>query len=292
MGRLNYTNVRGLSSSANPNEKAHTLIDSIKRIPPGTGSKSALRDPVIELDVTGRDLGEDGFQEVADALTRSLEYGGENGRVTQLEELCLKTNNLSTNCLSALACIIRLAAHDLRDLDISDNRFTIATNQDAEAWEDFLKSFAECRVLRRLDLSGNPLDPKVFEVLARVYNREPAIVLMQQGDAEETLHSQTSSRRGTLEQTESLVRRTRNLSLASASDSHPDDDHEGDMSAEESMVGHGIGHGWSTPLLVDGMVDRCYCQTQNLLRNTKDKLALLISLLDTFQLEAYDLYLI
>ncbi|KAL8779494.1 MAG: hypothetical protein Q9213_006906 [Squamulea squamosa] len=261
MGRLNYTNVRGAILFPKPRHEAHTLIDSIKRIPPGTGSKSALRDPVVELDVTGRDLGEDGFQEVADALTRSLEYDSENGRVAQLEELCLKANSLSTCCLPALACIVRLAALDLRDLDISDNRFTIATNQDAEAWEDFLESFAECRVLRRLDLSGNPLTSKVFEVLARVYTREPAIVLMQRGDAGETLQSQTSSRRGTLDQTESFVRRTRNLSLASTSDSHSDDDHEGDVSAEESKAGHGIGHGWSTLLLVDGMVDRWYCQT-------------------------------
>lgn len=260
-----------------------------KRIPPGTGSKSALRDPVVELDVTGKDLGADGFQEVADALTRSLEYHGETGRVVQLEELCLKANRLSTNCLPALARIIRLAAHELRDLDISDNVFTIATAHDADAWEGFLESFADCCVLRRIDLSGNPLGSKVFEILARVYSREPAIEPLLHGDAEDTLLSHTPNRRVTLGENESLDQQTRNLSLVSASDTYSDDDDEGHISVEEGKLRLGVGHGWSTLLLVSGKVDRCYCQTRNLLEKINGRLAFPISLATIFRPEACDL---
>lgn len=260
----------------------------IKRIPPGTASKSALRDPVVELDVTGKDLGPDGFQEVADALTRSLEYHGETGRVVQLEELSLKANRLSTACLPPLARIIRLAAHELRNLDISDNTFTITTPHHAYAWEDFLDSFAECCVLRRIDLSGNPLGSKVFELLARAYSRESAIEPLLYGDLGEPLLGPMQNRRATLGENESLDQQTRNLSLASASDIYSDDDDEGHITAEEGKVGSRVGHGWSTLLLVSGMVDRCYCQTGNLRGKINGRIAFPSLLPNMLRSEAYD----
>ncbi|KAL8684081.1 MAG: hypothetical protein Q9224_006633, partial [Gallowayella concinna] len=216
-----------------------------KRIPPGTGSKSALRDPVVELDVTGKALGEDGFREVADALTKSLEYDGENGKVVLLEELCLKSNKLDATCLPALGRIVRLAAHELRDLDLSDNQFTITTSQDAYAWEDFLKSFAGCCVLRRIDLSGNVLGSKAFEVLAKIYSREPVIDFILEEDVENTPHDETPSRRGTIGQTEALNRHTRNLSLISIADTYSDDDEDEDerTSVQDCKIVEGIGHG-------------------------------------------------
>ncbi|KAL8819341.1 MAG: hypothetical protein Q9223_002194 [Gallowayella weberi] len=224
MGRLNYTNT--------------------KRIPPGTGSKSALRDPVVELDVTGKDLGEDGFREVADALTKSLEYHGENGTVVLLEELCLKANKLDATCLPALARIVRLAAHELRDLDLSENLFTITSTQDAHAWEDFLESFAQCYMLRRLDLSGNLLGSKAFEILAKIYSREPVIDLMLEADVEGTPpHGGTPSRRGTIGETEALSRRTRSLSLVSDTDIYSDEDDDERTSDQDSKVVHVIQHG-------------------------------------------------
>ncbi|KAL8655598.1 MAG: hypothetical protein Q9226_002981 [Calogaya cf. arnoldii] len=213
-----------------------------KRIPPGTASKSALRDPIVELDVTGKSLGQEGFQEVAGALTRSLEYHGDLGRVVQLEELCLKANKLNTACLPALAQIIRHASHELRDLDISDNAFTITTTHDADAWEDFLESFADCCVLRRIDLSGSPLPSKVFEILARVYSREPAIESLLYAETEDVLLSHTPNRRLTLGENVTLDQQTRNLSLVSASDTYSDDDDEGNISAEEGELGLGVGH--------------------------------------------------
>ncbi|KAL8710414.1 MAG: hypothetical protein Q9220_005015 [cf. Caloplaca sp. 1 TL-2023] len=225
MGRLNYTNV--------------------KRIPPGTGSKSALRDPVVELDITGKTLGDDGFQEIADALATALAYDGEQGRVLLLEELCIKSNGLSTTCLPALARVIRLAASDLRDLDISDNAFTITTRQDAKSWEDFLESFRGCIMLRRLDLSGNNLDPKAFEVLARVYTREPIIELGSEDEAEDLVVSGTPSRRNTTGDIAALNRQLRNFSLGSRPGARADVDDN--VAISDRKVSHGSRHDSKSP---------------------------------------------
>lgn len=214
-----------------------------KRIPPGTGSKSALRDPVVELDITGKALGNQGLLDLADALIKSLEYDGEQGRVLQLEELCLKANGLDATCLPALARIVSLAAYDLRDLDLSDNHFSITTPDDATAWELFLTSFAQCRMLRRLDLSGSPLGSKAFEVLSRVYSGEPAIELLSEDEVELPSPIRESTRRNTIEDPESLSRHTRNLSIGSVREIHTDD--ERGTSAEESKVTNGRRHGWS-----------------------------------------------
>ena len=92
--------------------------------------------------------------------------------MVQLEELCLKGNELTALSLRPLAKVIALASKDLRDLDISENLFRIISSEDAAAWEEFLEAFSECCVLRRIDFSGNALGPKAFEVLARVYGRE------------------------------------------------------------------------------------------------------------------------
>ena len=92
--------------------------------------------------------------------------------MVHLEELCLKGNELTALSLRPLAMVIGLASRDLRDLDISENLFTITSNEDAAAWEEFLEAFSECYVLRHIDFSGNALGPKAFEILARVYSRE------------------------------------------------------------------------------------------------------------------------
>ena len=116
-----------------------------------------MRDPVVELDVTGKYLGQDGFRELAGALVESIDYYGEQGRVVRLEELCLKDNKLDAKCLVDLGHVLRLAADDLRDLDLSNNSISIITDADTAAFEYFLRSFADCYLLRRVDFSGNPL---------------------------------------------------------------------------------------------------------------------------------------
>ncbi|KAL8872173.1 MAG: hypothetical protein Q9174_002154, partial [Haloplaca sp. 1 TL-2023] len=247
MGRLNYTNRKtdGL--------KLGQIIakDATKRIPPGTGSKSALRDPVVELDVTGRALGSDGFAEAADGLVQALEYreDGTDGKVLQLEELCLKTNRLDAKCLPALARIVRLAASDLRDLDLSDNLIEVDDTEGEKAWQDFLEAFASCCMLRRLDLSGNNLGTKAFEVLARVYTREPGIdCFISEGDNDITIRSSPSSRRNTMIPAETLQSQTRKLSLASPLDVPPDLTTDTlDTPISDHKLGHNIRHASKSP---------------------------------------------
>lgn len=148
-----------------------------KRVPPGSGYKAALRDQVVELDVSTKQLKDDGFAEVALALTESIKYNGENGKVVVLEDLSLKDNGLTINSLKTLAPIISLTCNDLRDLDLSNNRISVETSEDILIWENFLRSFADVCVLRRLDLSGNPLGFKAFETLTRVYAKQQRLDL-------------------------------------------------------------------------------------------------------------------
>lgn len=152
------------------------LISSqLKRLPPGSSYKTALRDPCVDLDVSGKLLTDDGFVEVTEALVKSIQYRDEHGQVVKLEELCLKGNELTASSLKPLAKVVALAADDLRDLDLSENRISITTSDDAAAWEDFLEALANCCVLRRIDFSGNNLGSKAFEVLARVYGKEKSL---------------------------------------------------------------------------------------------------------------------
>ena len=94
-----------------------------------------------------------------------------------MEELSLKGNQLTTDSLVLIGKIVSLAAHDLKDLDLSDNLITVFTARDAAAWGFFLSSFSRCCVLRRVDLGGNGLGPKAFEILARVYGKEDPLDL-------------------------------------------------------------------------------------------------------------------
>lgn len=104
-------------------------------------------------------------------------HDGDQGRVVRLEELCLRDSQLDTLSLPSIAHIVALAANDIRDLDLSENRFTIVNEEDAKAWEGFLISLADCCVLRRIDLSSNKLGSRAFEILTRVYAKENPIDL-------------------------------------------------------------------------------------------------------------------
>ena len=141
------------------------------------GYKAALRDPCVELDVSGKLLTDDGLQEVTQALKLSLAYDGEHGKIIKLEELCLRGNQLTAKSLLSLGELITQAVADLKDLDLSENTITISTQEDTDAWEYFLRSFSRCHVLRRIDLSKNDLGTKAFEVFARVYSQEELLDL-------------------------------------------------------------------------------------------------------------------
>ncbi|MCJ1402261.1 hypothetical protein MMC11_005481 [Xylographa trunciseda] len=149
--------------------------DLLKRIPPGSNHKAAVRDPSVDIDVSGKALSDEGLQEIARALVKSMTYNGEHGKVVRLEEVCLKDNKLTAKCLKSLAGVVTLAASDLRDLDLSDNSISITTDKEAADWERFLESFSRCCTLRRIDLSGNALGRRAFEILARVYGKSESI---------------------------------------------------------------------------------------------------------------------
>ncbi|KAL6717496.1 hypothetical protein ACLMJK_005411 [Lecanora helva] len=176
MGRIHYTNrkIEGLK-----------LGQVLKRIPPRTGSKAALRDPVIDLDLSGKHLTDGGFLDIASALVEALAYGDDQGRYTRLEELSLKENDLSLVSLESLIPIVTLACHDLRDLDLSGNLIQINSAREVAIWENFLTSLEQCCTLRRLDLSGNLLGHRGFEVLLRVYAKEKPVDLRLPFDLEQ-----------------------------------------------------------------------------------------------------------
>lgn len=146
-----------------------------KRIPPALGSKAALRDPVVEIDLTSKLLTDAGLLEVTAGLAKSGKIVTPQGRVVLLEELSLKDNGLTAASLSGLTSVMHLVCEDLRDLDLSDNAISVNEPDEVNLWEAFLENLSRCCVLRRLDLSGNNLGTKAFEVLARVYAREGPI---------------------------------------------------------------------------------------------------------------------
>lgn len=166
---------------------------------------------------------DEGFAEVASALIQSLSYDGDQGRVVRLEELCLTNNRLSVTSLRALSLVLRLASNDLRDLDLSENNITINTESEVEVWENFLTSFKNCCLLRRVDFGGNTLGPRAFEVMTRVYAKEDAVDLVLPAELEH-LHN---NQRGTSTDVTELGRRMRKMSIVSASDDRDIDEDNG-----------------------------------------------------------------
>lgn len=156
-----------------------------KRIPPALCSKAALRDPVVEIDLRSKQLTDAGLIEVTTALAKSTQHTSPQGKVVLLEELCLKDNGLTVASLSGLTSCMHLICDDLRDLDLSENSISVNDPDDVLPWEAFLQSLSQCSVLRRLDLSGNELGTKAFEVLARVYAQEGPLDLVLSKELED-----------------------------------------------------------------------------------------------------------
>lgn len=187
---------------------------------------------MIELDVSGKDLTDEGFSEVAAALVEAISYNGDQGRVARLEELCLRSNRLTIASLQALAPVIEVSCSDLRDLDLSENHITISSDADVVIWEDFLTSFRKCCVLRRMDLSGNALGDRAFEVMVRVYAKEEPLDFVISPDLEGAHHEEQSS----ATEIGGVTRKTKKLSLGSDPDDHTMD--EGRPKRKVSKQGH------------------------------------------------------
>lgn len=165
---------------------------------------------MVELDISGKALTPEGFSEIGPALLYSIEYECEQGKVVRLEELNLSDSKLDAQCLRMLGQIVASASDNLRDLDLSKNNITITTDTEAAAWEFFLSSFSNCCRLRKIDLGGNNLGYRAFEILTRVYSREPNVdIALLSGDI-------------TRSKEEQLGLLTRKLSLGSDPNGHVD----------------------------------------------------------------------
>ncbi|KAF2089326.1 hypothetical protein K490DRAFT_54942 [Saccharata proteae CBS 121410] len=128
----------------------------------------------LVLELQGKKLTDEGCVAMVGGLSETI-ASRDGVCCNKLEELHLTGNDLTTKSLRALAEVIRLSSFDLKDLDLSDNNITVGTDQQAKDWEFFLQSFEDCRVLRRLQFSGNELGPRAHEVLARVYAKQPIV---------------------------------------------------------------------------------------------------------------------
>lgn len=126
----------------------------------------------LDLKVPSKSLTDEGFALLADGLQNALT----TCRDLALVDLNLTNNDLTTQSLARLAPLIQASCYTLQTLDLSRNNFQVATDAQAEEWQLFLQSFHNCMTLRRLDLGDNPdLGSRAFEILARVYSREPAV---------------------------------------------------------------------------------------------------------------------
>lgn len=127
----------------------------------------------MEIDISGKQLKDDGFSEFILELHLALQSSSPEHPqgINKLQELHLQGNLLTVNSLVELAKIIALSAQDLRELDLSNNNINILTDNDVKKWQYFLQSFSQCCVLKKVDFSDNILGARGIEVLARVYIR-------------------------------------------------------------------------------------------------------------------------
>lgn len=137
-----------------------------------------------------------------------------NGKTVRLEELCLRDCQIDSRSLLHLARIISLAAYDLKDLDLSENQIRVTTHEEVAAWGDFLNAFSDCCVLRRIDLTGNLLGPRAFEVLARVYANENPVDLVLSEPVEESAENTKRSLRSTTQDGDELTKQVGRLGIA------------------------------------------------------------------------------
>jgi hypothetical protein len=129
----------------------------------------------LEVNVSGKQLNDDGLSVMVDGLRDAL-LSAQPGHEVRLLELNLSNTVLTVRSLRRLAEVIALSAQHITDIDLSENKIFIDTEQDEDDWEEFLQSFRRCRRMRRLVLSGNNFQsPASFEVFARVYSQHLSV---------------------------------------------------------------------------------------------------------------------
>lgn len=118
--------------------------------------------------MTGRLIGDEGIKLVCEALYEAI-----TTNVLKLEGLHISDNEITPAGLLHLGMVIRAAANQLRDLDLSNNKIGATNKKETVLLERFWIDIGEVRQLIRLDLSGNPLgNARSMEVLLRCYSRE------------------------------------------------------------------------------------------------------------------------
>lgn len=102
-----------------------------------TASKArSVRD--LEVNLQGKTLGDEGLEIACDGLCQGLRTG-----LLRLDELHLAENKISAGGLKHLSPVIALASGDLRDLDLRANCLAVVSQEDADNWELFLRSFKD-----------------------------------------------------------------------------------------------------------------------------------------------------
>jgi hypothetical protein len=130
---------------------------------------------ILDLKAPGKDLGDEGVVALADGLEIALRSGN-SAACLALEDLNLSGNGMTTASFARLAPIIEMSTFDIKTINLANNNISVETNQQAQEWEIFLKSFRGCLKLRRLDLSGNQqLGSRALEIFARIHSTEPPI---------------------------------------------------------------------------------------------------------------------
>lgn len=130
---------------------------------------------------------DEGFDLFIDDLVECIEYRNDDhpDGIVRLAELHLQGNRLTARSLKKLARVIFLSAGDLKELDLSDSLIEIQQSEHREIWQEFLEAFQGCYVLKKLDLSRNPLGPSGTEILARVYMKSELDFLEPDADESE-----------------------------------------------------------------------------------------------------------
>ncbi|KAK6539014.1 hypothetical protein TWF694_010562 [Orbilia ellipsospora] len=170
MVKLNYVN-RKISGV----KLAQSVQRDIQKRIPKIGEERKLaavqRDPVVEIDISGRQLGLEGFAIVCDSI-----YNMGLIKLSRVEELNLSGNDLTAECLPHLRRALSVCS-DLHSLDISHNHINISTIKEMEDWKSFLTVFSDLKCVRRLDFSNNPLGDLAIEIMFCVYAVEKEIFI-------------------------------------------------------------------------------------------------------------------
>ncbi|OJJ82773.1 uncharacterized protein ASPGLDRAFT_174309 [Aspergillus glaucus CBS 516.65] len=184
MGKLNYSarKIDGVRA-------AQVVVrDLKKRITTGSGARNTSRDPILELDVSDKNLTDTGFTDVLHTLLECMKYRDAEhpDGAAKLTELHLPGNQLTILSLEKLGEVVELSAGDLRELDISRNQIEIRGDDDKGKgiWLEFLRAFEGCYVLKKLDLGMNRLGIVGVELLSRVYTRSDLDFFEEEGQEE------------------------------------------------------------------------------------------------------------